>query len=82
MFSDEDRSVPHFDDMMNATSMGHKEQWHDWLGIYFDDVIYYDGNHCPNQILRNAVHPVIGLWIFEHAQAAFEHRENKQQEIF
>ena len=32
----------------------------DWLGIRFDEVIYYDGNHCPAQILRNAVHQLIG----------------------
>jgi DNA (cytosine-5)-methyltransferase 1 len=32
----------------------------DWLGIHYEGNIYYDGNHCPAQVLRNAVHPVIG----------------------
>ena len=81
MFSDESRVVPSFDEMIKATSMGHKQLWHDWLGIYFDDVIYYDGNHCPNQILRNAVHPDIGKWVFDHALMAFMHNQPKQKEL-
>ena len=31
-----------------------------WLGINYDGNIYYDGRHCPAQVLRNAVHPDIG----------------------
>ena len=46
----------------------------DWLGIHLEKNIYYkwtdaEGvlhkNHCQNQILRNAVHPKIGLQILE-----------------
>jgi len=39
----------------------------DWLGIHFDEVVYYKNNHCPVQILRNCVHPNLGLEIFECA---------------
>jgi DNA (cytosine-5)-methyltransferase 1 len=39
-----------------------------WLGIDYEGVVYYDGNHCPAQILRNAVHPKIGLHILNDAQ--------------
>ena len=46
---------------INATNMAGRAALQDWLGMHFDDVIYYEGNHCPAQILRNAVHPSIGL---------------------
>jgi DNA (cytosine-5)-methyltransferase 1 len=35
----------------------------DWLGIHYEENIYYEGNHCPVQILRNCVHPELGLHI-------------------
>jgi len=31
-----------------------------WLNIHYDKNIYYDGNHCPAQVLRNCVHSTIG----------------------
>jgi DNA (cytosine-5)-methyltransferase 1 len=39
----------------------------DWLGIHYDQNIYYGGNHCPVQVLRNAVHPLIGKHVFDCA---------------
>lgn len=39
----------------------------DWLGIHFEKNIYYEGNHCPVQVLRNAVHPKIGKHVFDCA---------------
>lgn len=47
-------------DFINTTNMAGRAAMQDWLGIHFDEVIYYEGNHCPAQILRNAVHPLIG----------------------
>lgn len=41
-----------------------------WLGIRFDGNIYYEKNHSPTQVLRNCVHPAIGLHIFEAALAS------------
>ncbi len=35
----------------------------DWLDIHYEENIYYGGNHCPVQILRNCVHPDMGLHI-------------------
>jgi DNA (cytosine-5)-methyltransferase 1 len=35
-----------------------------WLGIQYEGNIYYNGNHCPAQVLRNCVHPEIGLHVF------------------
>ncbi len=42
----------------------------DWLGIHYKENIYYEGNHCPAQVLRNCVHPVLGMQILEAAKAA------------
>lgn len=49
-----------------ANLQGKKEMM-DWLGIHFDEVIYYGKNHCPVQILRNCVHPKVGLQIYNSA---------------
>ena len=35
-----------------------------WLGIQYKGQIYYENNHCPGQVLRNCVHPTLGLHIF------------------
>lgn len=40
----------------------------DWLGIQYEGNIYHKGNHCPGQVLRNAVHPDLGLHIFKASQ--------------
>jgi DNA (cytosine-5)-methyltransferase 1 len=41
----------------------------DWLDIQYEGNIYYKGNHCPNQVLRNCVHPDLGLHVFESAKS-------------
>ena len=35
-----------------------------WLGINYKGNIYYDNNHDPCQVLRNCVHPDMGLHVF------------------
>ena len=45
-----------------------KKEMMDWLGIYFEETIYYKKNHCPVQILRNCVHPNVGRAILENAR--------------
>lgn len=40
----------------------------DWLGIHYDGNIYYKNNHCPGQVLRNCVHPNLGLHIFNESK--------------
>ncbi len=39
-----------------------------WLGIHYEGNIYYEGNHCPAQVLRNCVHPEVGKQIFDLAR--------------
>ncbi len=43
----------------------------DWLGIHFEEKLYYDGNHCPAQVLRNCVHPLLGEHIFNAGVRSF-----------
>ena len=45
---------------INKTNTKGAEHLKKWLGIQYDGNIYYEGNHCPAQVLRNAVHPDIG----------------------
>ena len=40
----------------------------DWLGIHYPENIYYGSNHCPAQILRNCVHPLLGAQILAAAR--------------
>lgn len=54
---------------INSTNLAGRKALQDWLDIHFEEVIYYEGNHCPAQVLRNAVHPLIGKQIFDAAVA-------------
>ena len=58
---------PEFKDFINQANLKGKKALQDWLGIHYDENIYYEGNHCPAQVLRNAVHPEIGKIIYEAA---------------
>lgn len=49
----------------NLTTIEGKKTMMEWLGIHYDKNIYYEGNHCPVQVLRNAVHPSLGNHVFE-----------------
>ena len=52
---------------INKTNVAGSNELKKWLGIEYDGNIYYDGNHCPAQVLRNCVHPEIGREIFYQA---------------
>jgi len=53
---------------INKTTVAGAEQLKDWLNIHYEGNLYYEGNHCPAQVLRNAVHPLIGRQILEAAE--------------
>ena len=59
--------APEFKNFINRQNLADKQALMDWLGIHFEENIYYDGNHCPTQVLRNAVHPYIGEVVLEAA---------------
>ena len=50
---------------INKTNLEGKRQLQDWLGIHFEEKLYYNGNHDPCQVLRNCVHPDLGNQILE-----------------
>ena len=54
-------------DFIMKTNTEGANQLKEWLGIHYEGNIYYDGNHCPAQVLRNCVHPEIGRAIMETA---------------
>lgn len=53
---------------INMSNLAGRKKLQDWLGIHFEDRLYYAGNHCPAQVLRNCVHPDIGKGIIESAK--------------
>ena len=55
--------VPAYEDFINTTNVEGAEALKEWLGIHYEGTLYYDGNHCPAQVLRNCVHPVVGQQI-------------------
>lgn len=52
---------------INMANVAGKKALMEWLGIHYEENIYYEGNHCPAQVLRNCVHPDLGLQIFDAA---------------
>jgi len=51
---------------INKSNLEGKKELQDWLGIHYDENVYYKNNHCPAQILRNCVHPKLGLQIYSN----------------
>lgn len=56
--------VPEFKNFINRQNLEAKKELQNWLGIHYEENIYYGNNHCPTQILRNCVHPDLGLHVF------------------
>lgn len=54
--------------MMSEGNLETKKKLMDWLGIHYDETIYYKNNHCHSQVLRNCVHPDVGNHIFSSAR--------------
>ena len=50
---------------INKCNVSGKKLLQDWLGIHYEENIYSGKNHCPAQILRNCVHPDLGVQIFD-----------------
>lgn len=44
-----------------------KEELGEWLGMSLEKNIYVKPNHCDRQVLRNCVHPELGLHVFKCA---------------
>lgn len=61
------QDVPRPGNFINKCNLAGKRAMQDWLGIHYEENIYYGDNHCPAQILRNCVHPKIGEQILKCA---------------
>lgn len=59
--------VPTPSNFINRCNVAGKKALQAWLDIHYDENIYYGNNHCPAQILRNCVHPLVGAQIFKAA---------------
>lgn len=59
--------IPQPSNFINRADLAGKKALMEWLGIHFEENIYYGTNHCPAQILRNCVHPKLGEQIFQSA---------------
>lgn len=62
-----DTETPEFENMINRQNSSDKVKLQEWLGIFYEKNIYYGNNHCTTQVLRNCVHPNIGLHILNCA---------------
>ncbi len=69
-FTWSDFHVPTPPDFINLCNLKGKQALMDWLGIHYPENIYYGTNHCPAQILRNCVHPLMGKHIMDVALRA------------
>lgn len=58
--------VPRPLNFINKCNVAGKKAMQEWLGIHYEENIYYGENHCPAQILRNCVHPLLGKHIYDH----------------
>jgi DNA (cytosine-5)-methyltransferase 1 len=56
--------VPNKKGFIKNDNLASVQAMKDWLGIQYDGNIYYGENHSPGQVLRNCVHPDLGLHIF------------------
>lgn len=52
---------------INCSNSSDVKKMKDWLGIHYEGNIYYQNNHCPGQVLRNCVHPIVGKHILKCA---------------
>jgi DNA (cytosine-5)-methyltransferase 1 len=61
------KSINH-PNFMQSDSPEQIESLKNWLGIHYDGNIYYEKNHSPAQVLRNCVHPDVGLHVLNCTQ--------------
>jgi DNA (cytosine-5)-methyltransferase 1 len=59
----DDVEIPKFKGFITAGTQKEADKLKEWLGISYKGNIYYGGNHCPGQVLRNCVHPKMGAHI-------------------
>lgn len=72
--------VNKFPNFITDDTIAGTERLKKWLGIEYDGNIYYKGNHSPGQVLRNCVHPKIGLHIFNCANNSNKNKSKNTEQ--
>ena len=62
------RDIPSPENFITLSTVEGARKLKEWLGLNYEGNIYYADNHCPAQVLRNCVHPIIGAQILEAAR--------------
>lgn len=62
-FEIDDFKTDNHPNFIQADSPSEINSMKEWLGLKYEGNIYYKGNHSPGQVLRNCVHPDVGLHI-------------------
>lgn len=60
-----DFDLPNIKGFITKGTVAETQHLKDWLGIQYEGNLYYKGNHCPGQVLRNCVHPDMGEHIIK-----------------
>lgn len=81
-FTITDFCLPAYPGFIMNNNVAGSEQLKEWLGIKYEGNIYYKGNHSPSQVLRNCVHPDLGLHILNCALNKIIPKMNIQKELF
>lgn len=66
-FSITDFEIAQFPNFIMDDTVAGSNRLKEWLGIHYEGNIYYKGNHSPGQVLRNCVHPEMGIHILNCA---------------
>ena len=61
------KRIPSYDNFILSSTVAESEKMKKWLGVHYPGNIYLEGND-PCRILRNAVHPDVGLHIFNESK--------------
>jgi DNA (cytosine-5)-methyltransferase 1 len=61
----EDFEMEQLKNFINKTTVTGSKELKKWLGIHYEGNLYYEGNHDPSQVLKNCVHPKLGLYVFK-----------------
>ena len=59
---------PSFNRFVYTSTKAKKQELCEWYDLQYDGTLYYNGNHDPLQVLRNSVHPKVGLHVLDYAR--------------
>jgi len=76
-FEFEEVTVPGIKNFINKTTVSGSNELKEWLGLNYTGNVYYRNNHCPAQVLRNCVHPLVGKHIIDSIENKNTKKKNK-----